>query len=91
MGAHASIWPARIIVLASGIVLGLCVWRASTGNVPRLYPVEFAHAQWLVAANEAPQGYFRQELFIPDSIEQAWITVAATDSFILYTEVTQGR
>jgi hypothetical protein len=84
MGAHASIWPARIIVLASGIVLGLCVWRASTGNVPRLYPVEFAHAQWLVAANEAPQGYFRQELFIPDSIEQAWITVAATDSFILY-------
>jgi hypothetical protein len=77
-------WPARIIVLVTGIAFGMFAWRAYVNQIPRLYPVEFTHAQWLTAPDNAPQGYFRQELYISEAIQQAWVIVAATDSFILY-------
>lgn len=77
-------WPLRIIVLLTGVTLGLFVWWTYIGDVARLYPLEFTHGRWLVAADEAPQGYFRQELYIPGAIRQAWLMVAATDSFVLY-------
>ena len=71
-------------MLLTGVALGVFGWRAYLDKVPRLYPVEFADAQWLVAAGDAPQGYFRRELYIPEPIQQAWVIVAATDSFIFY-------
>jgi uncharacterized membrane protein len=77
-------WVALLIVVATGVVMGVFVWRTYFGYVPHLYPLELRQGQWLIAPDEAPQGYFRRELFIPGPSEQAWIKVAATDSFVLY-------
>ncbi len=82
--AKHSLWPSRMIVLLTGLMVGFFLWRTYVDDAPRLYPVEFTQAQWLIAADEAPQGYFRHELYIPGPIQQAWVVVAATDSFILY-------
>jgi hypothetical protein len=77
-------WFPRLVVLATGIAIGFFVWRTYVDSVPHLYPLEFTQGQWLVAADGGPQGYLRKELYIPAPIRQAWVSVAATDSFILY-------
>jgi 4-amino-4-deoxy-L-arabinose transferase-like glycosyltransferase len=73
-----------MIVLVSGIALGCFLWRTYLDGVPRLYPPEFTRGQWLVAVDDAPQGYFRHELYISEPFQQAWVTIVGTDSFILY-------
>jgi hypothetical protein len=83
MAGHS--WsPSRLIVLITGVALGVFAWRTYIDEVPSLYPVTFEYGQWLVGADDAPQGYFRRELYIPETIQQAWVIVAATDSFTLY-------
>lgn len=79
-----SLWPSRLIVLVTGFMVGFFLWRTYLDDVPRLYPAEFSRGQWLIATDDAPQGYFRHELYIPGPIQQAWVVVAATDSFVLY-------
>ena len=78
------LWPSRLIVLVSGFAVGFFLWKTYLGDVPHQYLPTFAHGQWLVAADDAPQGYFRHELYIPAPLQQAWVMVSATDSFILY-------
>jgi hypothetical protein len=77
-------WSSQIIVLVTGAVVGFFVWQVYFGHPSHLYPAEFKQGEWLVAPNEGPQGYFRKELYIVEPIKQAWIIVAATDSFFLY-------
>jgi hypothetical protein len=81
---RAAQWFPRFVVLATGIVIGFFAWRTYIDYAPHLYPLEFTQGQWLVAADDGPQGYFRKELYISTPVQQAWISVAATDSFILY-------
>ncbi len=73
-----------IVVLMTGMIMGFYIWKTYVDYVPASYPLDFKHAQWLVASDEGPQGYFRKELYIVGPIQQAWIMVAATDSFFLY-------
>ena len=75
---------AWLVVLATGIAVGFFLWRTYVDYVPHLYPLEFRRGQWIMAADESPQGYFRKEWYIPQPVQRAWIAVAATDSFILY-------
>src|SRR5262245_55214155 len=82
--ASHSRWPSRLIVLMTGVALAVFVWRTYLDKVPHLYPVPFEHGHWLVAGDDPPQGYFRCELYIAETVQQAWVIVAATDSFILY-------
>lgn len=93
-GDHAPKRLARIIVLATGALIGFFVWKTYFSYVPPLYPVAFTQGQWIVAPGESPQGYFRKEVYISEPIQQAWIQVAASDSFELYlndqTMATQG-
>jgi hypothetical protein len=77
-------WASRIIVVVTGALLGFFFWRTYFADVSPLHAVEFTRGQWLVAADKAPQGYFRRELYLSGPIRQAWVQVAATDSFILY-------
>lgn len=72
------------IVLVTGAVMGLFASKAFVGDVPSRYPVAFNAAEWITATDEGPQAYFRKELYVAGAIKQAWIVVAATDSFILY-------
>jgi hypothetical protein len=82
-GRPAKLGPVAI-VLTTGAVMGFFVWKSYVGYIPSLYPLDFRQGQWLVASDDGPQGYFRQELFVAGTIKQAWMTVAATDSFMLY-------
>jgi hypothetical protein len=77
-------WVPAGIVLATGVVLGLFFWNTYFAKRPHLYPVEFKEANWIAASDDAPQGYFRKEIYIPGSVRQAWIMVAASDSFTLF-------
>jgi Dolichyl-phosphate-mannose-protein mannosyltransferase len=83
-GDHRRGWASPLVVLAAGVVMGVFVWKTYFDVVPHLYPLAFQQGQWLVAADEGPQGYFRKELYIPNTVQRAWTLVAATDSFILY-------
>src|SRR2546430_16602658 len=73
-----------VVVLATGVVMGFFIWKTYVSYPRYLYPLDFKQGQWLVASDEGPQGYFRKELFIVGTLKQAWIMVAATDSFMLY-------
>ena len=73
-----------MVVLMTGMIMGFYIWKTYVDHVPDCYPLDFKHAEWLVASDESPQGYFRKELYIVGPIQQAWIMVAATDSFFLY-------
>src|SRR5215510_4200037 len=81
-------WPTKrgplMVVLATGVVIGFFVWKTYVAYTPHLYPLDFKEAQWLVASDDGPQGYFRKELYIVGTVKHAWMTVAATDSFVLY-------
>jgi hypothetical protein len=83
-GKRGATWMARLVVLATGVAVGFFLWRTYVDYVPHLYPLEFSRGQWVVAADESPQGYFRKEWYIPQPVQRAWMAVAATDSFILY-------
>jgi hypothetical protein len=75
---------ALLIVMAAGFATGFFVWQSYFGYVPHLYPLKFKQGQWMTTRDSAPQAYFRKELYIPDSVLQAAVMVAATDSFVLY-------
>jgi Dolichyl-phosphate-mannose-protein mannosyltransferase len=77
-------WLPKSIVLATGVALGVFIWYTYFARVSHLYPLAFQQSLWLVASDEGPQGYFRQEIYISSRIQQAWIMVAATDSFVIY-------
>ena len=77
-------WLPKSIVLATGVALGVFIWYTYFAPVSHLYPLAFQQSLWLVAPDQGPQGYFRQEIFISGRIQQAWIMVAATDSFVMY-------
>jgi hypothetical protein len=72
------------IVLITGALLGLFVWYTTVAYVPHHYALPFKHGQWLVAPGDSPQGYFRHELLIAETVTQAWVTVTATDTFVFY-------
>ena len=72
------------IVLITGAVLGFFAWQTYSGDVPHRYPVAFDTAEWITAPDEGPQAYFRKELYVAGAVQQAWIVVAATDSFVLH-------
>ncbi|PYL23828.1 MAG: hypothetical protein DMF44_06925 [Verrucomicrobia bacterium] len=43
--------------------------------------MDFGSAQWIEPAEFAPVAYFRRQIFLNAAPEQAWLEVAATDSF----------
>jgi hypothetical protein len=73
-----------IIVLLFGVLQGCFIWNTYNGVPSRLYPLSFDGADWIVPPTETPQGYYRLEYFIPSQVEEAWIQVAASESYQLY-------
>ena len=73
-----------VIVLLFGILQCYFIWKTYNGVHSRLYPLSFDGVQWIVPPTETPQGYYRLEYFIPYKVEEAWIQVAASESYQLY-------
>lgn len=76
-------WPSLLIVLATGILFGFFIWKASSFPSPN-FPVELGSARWISAADGTPQAYFRKEIYVNSTVKRAWLLVAATDSFKIY-------
>ena len=80
-----------VLVLLCGALLGFFVFRAFASPVYRQYQLDFGAAQWIEPAEFAPVAYFRREIFLNAEPEQAWLEVAATDSFkIIINDTTVG-
>jgi hypothetical protein len=70
-----------VLVLLCGTLLGFFIFRAFARPLHRQYQLNFGAAQWIEPAEFAPVAYFRREIFLNAAPEQAWLEVAATDSF----------
>ena len=71
------------LVLLCGSALGYFVLHTFASPLHRQYQLDFGAAQWIEPAEFAPVAYFRREIFLNAAPEQAWLEVAATDTFVL--------
>src|SRR5438128_6113710 len=71
------------LVLLCGSALGYFVLHTFASPLHRQYQLDFGAAQWIEPAEFAPVAYFRKEIFLNTAPEQAWLEIAATDSFVL--------
>jgi Dolichyl-phosphate-mannose-protein mannosyltransferase len=79
------------LVLICGAALGYFVLRTFATPLHRQYQLDFGRAQWIEPAEFAPVAYFRRDIFLNAAPEQAWLEVAATDSFkLIINENTVG-
>jgi hypothetical protein len=72
-----------VLVLLCGGALGYFVLHTFASPVHRQYQLDFGAAQWIEPPESAPVAYFRRDIFLTAAPEQAWLEVAATDSFKL--------
>src|SRR5947199_8309143 len=80
-----------VLVLLCGALLGFFIFRAFANPLYRQYQLDFGAARWIEPAEFAPVAYFRREIFLNAEPEQAWLEVAATDSFkIIINDTTVG-
>src|SRR6266699_2908635 len=80
-----------VLVLLCGALLGFFVLRTFASPAHRQYQLDFGAAQWIEPAEFAPVAYFRRQIFLNAEPEQAWLEVAATDSFkIIINDSTVG-
>src|SRR6266404_5718904 len=70
-----------VLVLLCGGVLGYFVLRTCASPLHMQHQLDFGAAQWIEPAEFAPVAYFRRQIFLNAAPEQAWLEVAATDSF----------
>jgi Dolichyl-phosphate-mannose-protein mannosyltransferase len=68
-------------VLACSVVLAYFVIRTFLDRLPTQYRVDFGAAQWIQSPAASPVGYFRKTMYISGPLDQAWIAIAATDSY----------
>src|SRR5436190_13537861 len=69
------------LVLVCGTLLGYFVLCTFASPLHRQYQLDFGTAQWIEPAEFAPVAHFRRDVFLNAAPEQAWLEVAATDSF----------
>src|SRR5438128_5336395 len=77
---HARYWPAGLVIIC-GAILGYFFLRTYVLPLPRQYQLDFGDAKWIEPRQFSPVAYFRQKFFLIQAPEQAWLEVAATDSF----------
>src|SRR6266700_2545640 len=76
------------LVLVCGLMLGYYVQQTYFSPQQRQYQLDFGDAQWIEPPEVAPIAYFRKEVFLSVRPEQAWLEVAAPDS---YDAIVNGR
>src|SRR5947208_2345590 len=70
-----------VLVLLCGGALGYFGFRTFVSPLHRQYQLDFGAAQWIEPPEFAPVAYFRRQIFLNAAPEQAWLEIAATDSF----------
>jgi 4-amino-4-deoxy-L-arabinose transferase-like glycosyltransferase len=70
------------LVIVCGLVLGYYLLRTYGLPRHRQYQLDFGKAEWIEpASSPAPIAYFRKEVYLSSLPAQAWIEVAASDTF----------
>lgn len=69
------------IVTLFGLGFGGLVCRTFVMPPDPKHSLDFAAAQWIEARDDSPSAYFRKEIYLTQPPKQAWLQVAATDSF----------
>jgi hypothetical protein len=87
LSPHARRWSLMLVLVCGG-VLGYFVLRTFSSPLHRQYQLDFGTAQWIEPVESTPVGYFRRNIFLNAAPEQAWLEVAATDSF---TAIINGK
>lgn len=73
-----------IPVVLLGFSIGYILWHIIFEYPPHRYSLDFNGAQWISTGDKTPNGYFVKEIFIPDNVADAWISIAATDNAELF-------
>src|SRR5690349_21286539 len=82
-----------LLVLVTGFLLGYYGWISVAAPPLPTYRLDFGKAEWIRAAGDGADAYFRKKFFLSGEVEQAWIQVAAPDALRLSvngTLVTTG-
>ena len=76
--------------IACTVICAICAtllcfqaWWTFAAPVPPSYHADFSGARWIRASPTAATGYFRKKFFVTDPVDQAWISIAATDYYEL--------
>ena len=80
-------WPLALVIVC-GLLFGYYFVRTSVIPLPRQYQLDFGAAQWIEPPESAPVAYFRKDIFLSATPEQAWIEISATDN---YECIVNGR
>src|SRR5947208_5829003 len=73
-------WSLVLVLLCRG-ARGYFGFRTLASPLHRQYQLDFGAAQWTEPPEFAPVAYFRRQIFLNAAPEQAWLEIAATDSF----------
>jgi hypothetical protein len=71
------------LVIACGLVMVFFIGRTYLEPAPRTYTLDFGQAQWIEAAKPSPCNYFRKDLYLASTVDQAWIQIASTDNYVV--------
>ncbi len=74
-----------VLVIVCGLLLGYYFLRTYGQPLHRQYQLDFGAAKWIEPPEkEAPEGYFRKEIYLSSLPEEAWIEIAGSDNFGLF-------
>ena len=82
-GSRAGVTGA-LLVLLTAMALGLYVSGVYVDSSPPVYSPDFGNAQWITPPQAQAVGYFRKNLYVPQTVRHAWLLVTAPDSFNVY-------
>ena len=72
------------LIAAFAFAFGYFFIRTYVSPPPPHFDLDFGAARWLEPEKPSPVAYFRQEIFLPNAVQQAWMQIGATDSFELF-------
>src|SRR3990172_10631466 len=75
---------AILIIVISIILHGHYGWHIWVSSPQNYYPLEFSNAKWIGIKGNLPQGYYRKEVYVDGPVRNAWLKIAASDSYWLY-------
>src|SRR3989337_3777645 len=75
---------AILIIVISIILHGHYGWHIWFSSPENYYPLKFSNAKWIGIDGNLPQGYYRKVVYINEQVRNAWLKIAASDSYQLY-------
>ncbi len=82
-GVMLAVWR-LVLVAALAVLLGYAACRVYLFPPAQDHALHFSRGHWISPAAAGPAAYYRGEVYGPDRVLDAWVQVAATDSYEFY-------